>query len=77
MDYILSCKNSAFPCELTIDEDNGRYLVRKADSSGEYFNSPEELVTWVMKNWHVDQFNDEEKFAEMIEELKTYTKPTE
>lgn len=73
MEYLLSCKGSAYPCEVTIDEDNGRYLVRKADSSGEFFNTAEELVSWVLINWHPEQFNDQQQFGKMIEEIKVFS----
>lgn len=74
MEFMLSCKGSALPCEVIIDDDNGRYLVRKADSSGEFFNDPAELVKWVLKNWDSEQFNDEQQFGKMIEAIKSYTK---
>ena len=43
MEYNLYSKDSAYPCEVTIDEENGRYMIRKADTSGEIFNSAAEL----------------------------------
>lgn len=77
MEYMLSCKGSAYPCEVTIDEDNGRYLVRKADSSGEFFNTAPELVSWVLNNWQPDEFDDQQQFGQMIDEIKEYTKSDE
>ncbi|MBA4536313.1 hypothetical protein H1Z61_03945 [Bacillus aquiflavi] len=74
MEYLLSCKGSAYPCEVTIDEDNGRYMLRKADSSGEYFNTPEELVTWIFNNWKPEQFYDEKQFGKMLNEIQVYSK---
>lgn len=69
MEYYIYAKDSVFPCEVIIDEDNGRYMIRKADRSGEFFNSPEQLVKWIMNNWHGDQFLEKEKFEEMLEEI--------
>lgn len=63
-------KESALPCEVTIDEDNGRYMIRKADSSGEVFNTPVELVKWVLTNWQRDEFIDQDKFEDMVNEMK-------
>lgn len=70
MEYLLKSRESAFPCEVTIDEDNGRYMIRKADSSGEVFNTPIELIKWVLTNWNSDEFYDKDEFEEMINELR-------
>ena len=72
MEYSLKSRESAFPCEVTIDEDNGRYMIRKADSSGEVFNTPIELVKWVLFNWNSDEFYDKDLFDGMIREFKAY-----
>ncbi|WP_078379588.1 hypothetical protein [Sutcliffiella halmapala] len=72
MEYQLKCKESAYPCEVTIDEDNNRFTIRKADSSGEFFNSPEELVYWILENWDSSDFNDEGEFQEMVKEIQLY-----
>ncbi len=72
MEFSLMSKECALPCEVTIDEDNGRYMIRKADSSGEVFNSPEELVQWVLTNWHSDEFVDKRQFERMINEIQAF-----
>ncbi|HZG59194.1 MAG TPA: hypothetical protein VEY68_01535 [Anoxybacillus sp.] len=72
MEFSLQAKDSAFPCEVTIDEDNGRYMIRKADSSGEVFNTPEELVQWIIDNWSSDDFHDQEQFNWMMKEIQIY-----
>ena len=72
MEYSLKSRESAFPCEVTIDEDNGRYMIRKADSSGEVFNTPIELVKWVLFNWNSDEFYDKDLFDGMIHEFQAY-----
>ncbi len=69
MEFKLISKQNAFPCEVTIDEGNGRYTIRKSDSSGEIFNTPEELVRWLLKNWRPEQFRDEGQFHEMVREI--------
>ena len=43
MEFSLSSFDGALPVEVTIDEDNGRYMIRKSDRSGEYFNSPNRI----------------------------------
>lgn len=74
MEFFLDCRDNAFPCEVLIDEDNGRYLIKKSDSSGEYFNNPADLVAWIFKNWRSDQFTDKQQFFNMIAELEKYCK---
>ena len=66
MEFYLKAKDGAFPCEVTIDEDNGRYTIRKAVTSGEFFDTPQELVKWIMDNWRSDYFQDEEQFQQMM-----------
>ncbi len=72
MEFSLKAKDCAFPCEVTIDEDNGRYMIRKADTSGEVFNTPEELVQWIIDNWSSDDFQDPEQFDWMLKEIQVY-----
>ena len=72
MEYQLCSLESALPCEVTIDEDNGRYMIRKADTSGEIFNSAEELILWVKTNWRAEEFCYPEEFQMMMEELDSY-----
>lgn len=70
MEYLLRCRGNAFPCEVTIDEDNGRYMIKKADSSGEVFNSSTEVVHWILDNWEIDDFYDQPQFEDMLRELR-------
>jgi hypothetical protein len=70
MEFFLKAKDNAYPCVVTIDEDNGRYMIRKSDSSGEVFNSPNELVTWILENWGSDDFLDKVEFESMIKEIQ-------
>lgn len=72
MEFYLNSKDNAYPCEVTIDEDNGRYMIRKSDSSGEFFNSPEELVVWIRDNWKSEDFLDREEFESMLNQIKIY-----
>ncbi|MBV7507745.1 hypothetical protein KW850_21175 [Bacillus sp. sid0103] len=72
MEFSLRSKDNAYPCEVTIDEDNGRYTIRKSDSSGEYFNSAKELVVWILENWHSEDFLDRVEFESMLSQIKVY-----
>lgn len=72
MEFSLKSKDNVYPCEVTIDEDNGRYMIRNTDSSGEIFNTPEELVIWLVNNWEVSDFQDTGKFETMMKEIQVY-----
>jgi hypothetical protein len=72
MEFFLRARDNVYPCVVTIDEDNGRYMIRKSDSSGEVFNSPKELVSWVLKNWRSDDFLDKEEFESMLKKIQEY-----
>jgi hypothetical protein len=72
MEFYLKSKDNAYPCEVTIDEDNGRYTIRKSDSSGEYFNSAKELVAWIIENWQSEDFLDRDEFESMLNKIKVY-----
>ncbi|MGG1632026.1 hypothetical protein [Rossellomorea sp. NRS-1567] len=65
-------KESEIPCLVVADEDNGRYLIRKADTSGEVFNSQEELVRWIEANWSKEQVVNSYEFVKMLEMLRMY-----
>lgn len=69
----MNCKNSALPCQVIVDEDNGRFMLRNADTSGEYFNSAAEMILWIKRNWQDDDFNDPNEFNNMLHELKRYS----
>ncbi|MGK0701725.1 hypothetical protein ACR3I8_20430 [Priestia flexa] len=66
MEYTLKSIDSAIPCEVTVDDDNGRYMLRNADTSGEVFNSASELTQWVQKHWNEKQFVNPEEFRQLV-----------
>ena len=72
MEFLLSSYDGALPVEVTIDEDNGRFMIKKSDSSGEFFNSPGELIDWVKLNLRADDFCDSGEFQGMLELLEKY-----
>lgn len=72
MEFLLKTRDNVYPCEVTIDDDNGRYMIRKSDSSGEVFNSPIELAVWINENWHSDDFIDREQFEVLKKEIQHY-----
>ncbi len=72
MEFSLCANDCALPIEVTIDEDNGRYMIRKSDTSGEFFNTPQELITWVQQNFSVDQFCHKEEYVDMMIQLIGY-----
>jgi hypothetical protein len=70
MEFNLRARDNAYPCVVTIDEDNGRYMIRKSDSSGEVFNSPNDLVLWILDNWGAEDFIDPLEFESMLKEIQ-------
>lgn len=72
MEFEIMTKDSEIPCLVVADEDNGRYLIRKADTSGEVFNSQEELVAWIESNWSKEQVINSYEFVKMLEMLRVY-----
>ncbi|WP_409298218.1 hypothetical protein V1498_08460 [Peribacillus sp. SCS-26] len=72
MEYSLCSLDSAMPVEITLDEDNGRYMVRKSDTSGEVFNSASELIEWITHNFKEEQFCTPEEFRLILKELQEY-----
>jgi hypothetical protein len=77
MEISLCSFDSALPVEITIDEDNGRYTIRKSDRSGEFFNSARELIEWVQVNFQEEDFCDKLEFQQMISLLSDYQKNLE
>ncbi|NRD80481.1 hypothetical protein HPT25_24470 [Bacillus sp. BRMEA1] len=72
MEFSLFSFDGALPVEVTIDDDNGRYLIRKSDRSGEYFNSPKELINWVKSNFREEEFCHPHEFHYMLAKLTEY-----
>ncbi|MBU9714199.1 hypothetical protein [Evansella tamaricis] len=73
MEFEIKAKDGALPCEVTIDEDNGRYMLRNADTTGEFFETPTELRDWIQANWNPNRFEDPNQFELLISELNSYT----
>jgi hypothetical protein len=72
MEFSLKSNQNFYPCEVLIDHDNCRYTVRKNDSTGEYFNSPEELALWIIENWDGSDFYDQAEYYAMMKHLQKY-----
>ncbi|MGM0752091.1 MAG: hypothetical protein ACQET6_09155 [Bacillota bacterium] len=72
MEFEIMTKESEIPCLVVADEDNGRYLIRNADTSGEVFNSQEELVRWIEANWSKEQVVNTYDYVKMLEMLRVY-----
>lgn len=72
MEFSLCSFDGALPVEVTIDDDNGRYTIRKSDRSGEYFNSPKELIAWVKAHFREEEFCHPQEFRGMLAKLTEY-----
>ncbi|MCA1059897.1 hypothetical protein LCL96_13250 [Rossellomorea aquimaris] len=72
MEFEIMTVESEIPCLVVADEDNGRYMIRKADTSGEVFNSQEELVNWIENNWSKEKVVNTYDFVKMLEMLRVY-----
>ncbi|WP_053366874.1 hypothetical protein [Bacillus sp. FJAT-27245] len=72
MEFSLDSYECVLPVEVTIDEDNGRYMVRKSDTSGVYFNTPFELIKWIRAHLQEEEFLKPEDFRSMMGKLTEY-----
>lgn len=72
MEFSLNSYDGALPVEVTVDEDNGRYMIRKSDTSGEFFNSPMEMVKWIRANLRADDFCIPAEFTQMMDSLAQF-----
>ncbi|OXS64256.1 hypothetical protein [Rossellomorea vietnamensis] len=72
MEFEIMTVESESPCLVVADEDNGRFMIRKADTSGEVFNSQEELVHWIEANWSKEKVVNTYDFVKMLEMLRVY-----
>jgi hypothetical protein len=72
MEFSLNSYDGALPVEVTVDEDNGRYMIRKSDTSGEFFNSPVEMVKWIRANLRPDDFCIPAEFTQMMDSLAQF-----
>jgi hypothetical protein len=72
MEFSLNSFYGALPVEVTLDEDNGRYMIRKSDTSGEFFNSPMEMVKWIRDNLKPEDFCIPSEFTRMMNSLSQF-----
>jgi hypothetical protein len=72
MEFSLNSVHSYSPVEVTVDDDNGRYMIRNADTSGEVFNTSNELISWIKQNWQSNEFCTPQEFETMLKELDDY-----
>ncbi|MRX70897.1 hypothetical protein GJU40_01780 [Bacillus lacus] len=70
MEFHIKGKDGAVPCLITADEDNGRYMIRKEDTSGEVFNDKTSLINWIEQYWTPQQFESPAQFHEILQTLK-------
>lgn len=71
MEFELDTYEGAFPNQVTVDPDNGVYTIRTADTSGQVFNSQQELVSWVEQNWNKEVFVHPEQYEQMMKKIRS------
>ncbi|MBA4494807.1 hypothetical protein ACFO25_03385 [Paenactinomyces guangxiensis] len=69
MEFQLMSHESWIPCEVVADEDQTRFWVRNADTTGEFFRTKEELITWIQSYWDRDKFLVPEQYDELLNRL--------
>ncbi|WP_342394359.1 hypothetical protein [Salipaludibacillus daqingensis] len=74
MNIELMPKNGALPCEVTADDDNGVFTIRKEDTSGEVFNNFSSLKGWIHQHWNEEQFVHSNEFHQLLSFLDQYEK---
>jgi hypothetical protein len=67
MDYELRAVDSEIPVVVTIDPDNGVYTIRKSDTSGEVFNTAEELLSWYKTSMGPENFVSQTDYGEGLQ----------
>ncbi|WP_096154370.1 hypothetical protein [Bacillus sp. FJAT-45066] len=66
MEFQFRCKGNAIGCEITLDHENNKFMVRKEDTSGEVFNNADEMKDWVAENWTKSFFEDENDYEKLM-----------
>ncbi|WP_100333667.1 hypothetical protein [Bacillus alkalisoli] len=66
MEFQFRCKGNAIGCEITLDYENNKFMVRKEDTSGEVFNNADEMKDWVAENWTRSFFEDENDYEQLM-----------
>ncbi|MBM7602100.1 hypothetical protein JOC75_000070 [Metabacillus crassostreae] len=70
MEFELKNKDGAIPCLVVADQDNGRFMIREEDTSGEIFNDPITMLSWIKKNWKSKDFEDGILYRKMVSSLE-------
>ena len=74
MEYEIKNKEGAIPCLIVADDENGRYMIREADTSGEVFNSSREMLFWIYENWEEQDFEDKQLFNQVVSSLQDHVR---
>jgi len=74
MEYEIKNKEGAIPCLIVADDENGRYMIREADTSGEVFNSSREMLFWIYENWEEQDFEDKQLFNQIVSSLQDHVR---
>ncbi len=69
MEFSLMSKYGRYPCEVMVDEDQFRFWVRNADTTGEFFQSQQELLSWIRQHWRREDFLRPEEYDHLLHVL--------
>ncbi|MBP3952955.1 hypothetical protein [Bacillus suaedae] len=70
MEFKIMDKDGAYPCVVTVDPENGRYMIRNADTSGESFSDGASLLAWVKENWQSSQFEFSDDYTKLLQNIE-------
>ncbi|WP_421379034.1 hypothetical protein ACOJQI_14425 [Bacillus salacetis] len=70
MDFELRAIDSEIPVVVTIDPDNGIYTIRNSDTSGEVFNTADELLSWYKTSMGPENFISSSDYEEGLQWIK-------
>lgn len=70
MEKTIWTTESNVPSLIIVDEVNGRYAIRKADTSGQVFTSGSELIQWIEQNWNPSHFTDCTQYDQLLKDIQ-------
>ncbi|WYP24818.1 hypothetical protein NSQ54_10755 [Alkalihalobacillus sp. FSL W8-0930] len=70
MEKTIWTTESNVPSLVIVDNVNGRYAIRKADTSGQVFTNGTELKQWIEQNWNPSLFTNNAQYDQLLKEIQ-------